>query len=441
MKRKIKKSKARGKKVFPQVTGKVQMTREGFICVIPEVEGDAEREDVFVKASKTRHALNGDVVRVSVTKQGDKAKGKRCEGEVVEILQRSNKPFVGIYHSVGSQAWVLMQSKLMPYDIEVDPEEAEKLGARAGMKVAALVDRWDRKDICPRGHISDVLGEPGANDTEMHAILAEFNLPYRFSKEVEDAADKISDTIGSEEMKGRKDFRKRFTFTIDPADAKDFDDALSIERLSNGNYRNTGREGWKRRGSRETTYPEQETRVFRPAEKKEQYLLVDGYNVIFAWEELKELAQINLDGARGKLLDILCNYQAVKKCNLIAVFDAYRLEGHQTEVLDYHNVHVVYTKEAETADRYIERFAHENAKKYDVTVVTSDGLEQIIIVGEGCHLVSSREFEKEVALAARRVLEEFQSGNHEGSRSLQYVLSEEKAGDSATSAPRTDRLP
>lgn len=205
--------------------------------------------------------------------------------------------------------------------------------------------------------------------------------------------------------------------------------------------RNTGREGWKRRGSRETTYPEQETRVFRPAEKKEQYLLVDGYNVIFAWEELKELAQINLDGARGKLLDILCNYQAVKKCNLIAVFDAYRLEGHQTEVLDYHNVHVVYTKEAETADRYIERFAHENAKKYDVTVVTSDGLEQIIIVGEGCHLVSSREFEKEVALAARRVLEEFQSGNHEGSRSLQYVLSEEKAGDSATSAPRTDRLP
>ena len=236
MKRKIKKSKARGKKVFPQVTGKVQMTREGFIFVIPEVEEDAEREDVFVKASKTRHALNGDVVRVSVTKQGDKAKGKRCEGEVVEILQRSNKPFVGIYHSVGSQAWVLMQSKLMPYDIEVDPEEAEKLGARAGMKVAALVDRWDRKDICPRGHISDVLGEPGANDTEMHAILAEFNLPYRFSKEVEDAADKISDTIGSEEMKGRKDFRKRFTFTIDPADAKDFDDALSIERLSNGNY-------------------------------------------------------------------------------------------------------------------------------------------------------------------------------------------------------------
>ena len=236
MKRKIKKSKARGKKVFPQVTGRVQMTREGFIFVIPEAEEGTEREDVFVKASKTRHALNGDTVRVSVTRKGDKEKGKRCEGEVVEIIQRSNKPFVGIYHSVGSQAWVLMQSKLMPYDIEVDPTEAEKLGAKAGMKVAAFVDRWERKDVCPRGHISDVLGEPGANDTEMHAILAEFNLPYRFSREVEEAADKISDTIGSREMKGRKDFRKRFTFTIDPADAKDFDDALSIERLSNGNY-------------------------------------------------------------------------------------------------------------------------------------------------------------------------------------------------------------
>lgn len=236
MKRKIKKSKARGKKVFPQVTGKVQMTREGFIFVIPEAEEGTEREDVFVKASKTRHALNGDTVRVSVTRKGDKEKGKRCEGEVVEIIQRSNKPFVGIYHSVGSQAWVLMQSKLMPYDIEVDPAEAEKLGAKAGMKVAAFVDRWERKDVCPRGHISDVLGEPGANDTEMHAILAEFNLPYRFSREVEEAADKISDTIGSREMKGRKDFRKRFTFTIDPADAKDFDDALSIERLSNGNF-------------------------------------------------------------------------------------------------------------------------------------------------------------------------------------------------------------
>ena len=117
------------------------------------------------------------------------------------------------------------------------------------------------------------------------------------------------------------------------------------------------------------------------AVSKEEYLLVDGYNIIFAWESLKELAAVNIDGARGKLLDILCNYQGIKKCNLIVVFDAYRVKGHQTEMLDHHNIHVVYTKEAETADAYIEKFAHENGRKYHVTVATSDGLEQIINTG------------------------------------------------------------
>ena len=97
--------------------------------------------------------------------------------------------------------------------------------------------------------------------------------------------------------------------------------------------------------------------------------------------------------------------------NLIAVFDAYRVPGHKTEYLDYHNIHVVYTKEAETADRYIERFAHENASKYDVTVVTSDGLEQIIIRGQGCHLMSSRDFEKEVASARQNLDEAYRATN------------------------------
>ena len=126
------------------------------------------------------------------------------------------------------------------------------------------------------------------------------------------------------------------------------------------------------------------------------YLLVDGYNIIFAWKELKELAAVNLDSARGRLLDILCNYQAMKKCSLIVVFDAYRVQGHDTETLDYHNIHVVFTKEAETADHYIEKFAHEHGRKDYVRVATSDGLEQVIIIGQGCHLVSAREFEQEV---------------------------------------------
>ena len=127
---------------------------------------------------------------------------------------------------------------------------------------------------------------------------------------------------------------------------------------------------------------------------KEKYLLIDGYNVIFAWDDLNELAKTNIDGARDRLLDIMCNYQGVKKCNLIVVFDAYRVENHKTEFFDYHNIHVVYTKEAETADQYIEKFAHENGRRYDVTVVTSDGLEQIIIQGQGCTLISAREFKE-----------------------------------------------
>ena len=211
--------------------GRVQMTREGYIFVII----DGQDDDVFVKAPKTRHALHGDVVRVAVTRQkaGD---NRRREGEVVEIIERSQKPFVGYYHTVGAQAWVLMQSKTMPYDIQVDAEAAAALGAQAGMKVAAVVDHWERREPGPWGHLTDVLGVPGENDTEMHAILAEFNLPYRFSPEVENAADKISDEITDADRKGRKDFRNTFTFTIDPADAKDFDDALSFKPLPNGNY-------------------------------------------------------------------------------------------------------------------------------------------------------------------------------------------------------------
>ncbi len=181
--------------------------------------------------------------------------------------------------------------------------------------------------------------------------------------------------------------------------------------------------GWKR--SRERTgdfsLPPQ-TRVYKAAPRREEYLLVDGYNVIFAWEELKELAEKSLDGARGKLLDLLCNYQAVRGCSLIAVFDAYRLAGHPTEVLDYHNIHVVYTKEAETADQYIEKFAHENSQKYDVTVATSDGLEQIIIIGEGCKLISSRELKEEMERSARKTLQDFKNSHPEEKNSFERAL-------------------
>ena len=141
------------------------------------------------------------------------------------------------------------------------------------------------------------------------------------------------------------------------------------------------------------------------AVSKEEYLLVDGYNIIFAWESLKELAAVNIDGARGKLLDILCNYQGYRKCTLILVFDAYRVKGHREEITKYHNIHVVFTKEAETADQYIEKFAHENGKKYRITVATSDGLEQIIIRGAGCRLLSARDFEADVKRSEQAIRE------------------------------------
>ncbi|MDE6961834.1 MAG: TetM/TetW/TetO/TetS family tetracycline resistance ribosomal protection protein [Lachnospiraceae bacterium] len=138
-------------------------------------------------------------------------------------------------------------------------------------------------------------------------------------------------------------------------------------------------------------------------EKLPEYLLVDGYNVIFAWEELSELAKTNIDGARGKLMDILCNYQGFRQCSLILVFDAYRVEGHREEVLPYHNIHVVYTREAETADQYIERTAHEIGRKYQVTVATSDKLEQIIIRGQGCVMMSARELREEIQRISQEI--------------------------------------
>lgn len=152
----------------------------------------------------------------------------------------------------------------------------------------------------------------------------------------------------------------------------------------------------------------EKSRPYKPAEKKDAYLLVDGYNVIFAWDELKSIAADNLDAARTRLADYLCNYQGIRRMSLILVFDAYRVKGHDTEIYDYHNIHVVYTKEAETADAYIEKFAHENGKKYDITVATSDGLEQIIIIGAGCRRISARELQDEIKDAGRKLQEDYE---------------------------------
>lgn len=161
--------------------------------------------------------------------------------------------------------------------------------------------------------------------------------------------------------------------------------------------------------------------------KQEEYLLVDGYNIIFSWEELKDLATVNIDAARNKLMDILCNYQGFKKCELIVVFDAYKLEGHPVEISDYHNIHVVYTKEAETADQYIEKLVHQIGKKYDVTVATSDKLEQVIILGQGAKRMSAKDFKEEVERMNQQIRTDYLEKQETGHNYLFDYLDEELA--------------
>lgn len=134
----------------------------------------------------------------------------------------------------------------------------------------------------------------------------------------------------------------------------------------------------------------------KPVKKQEEYLLVDGYNIIFSWEELNELAKDSLDGARMKLMEELCNYQGYTKQHVIVVFDAYKVKGNPGSVEKYHNIHVVFTKEAETADMYIEKVTHEIGKKHKVTVATSDGLEQVIIMQQGALRLSAKDLEKQI---------------------------------------------
>lgn len=135
------------------------------------------------------------------------------------------------------------------------------------------------------------------------------------------------------------------------------------------------------------------------------YLLVDGYNIIFAWDELNKIAKESLDAARGQLINMMCNYQGYAKCELILVFDAYKVKGLRRDIEKYCNINIVYTQESETADTYIERLTHELSKKHRVRVATSDGQEQIIILGNGARRVSASEFHQEVKAAEKSIRE------------------------------------
>jgi ribonuclease R len=214
------------KAVGGYITGTVDLTKFGYGFVI----SDEIEDDVFIAARNLNTALHGDQVKVLLYARH---KGKRPEGEVTEIISRSRATFVGTIELTKQFAFLIPDNKNMPFDLFIPL--AKLNGAKQGQKAVARMVEWDQRSRNPMGEIIEVLGNPGENDTEMHAILAEFGLPNRFEPEIEAAAEKIEAEITPEEIAARRDFRKIPTFTIDPEDAKDFDDALSLRKLPDGN--------------------------------------------------------------------------------------------------------------------------------------------------------------------------------------------------------------
>jgi ribonuclease R len=208
------------------ISGTVDMTRMGYGFI----STDELEDDVFVTAKNLKTALHGDKVKVKLYA---KRKGARPEGEVVEIIERWRTSFVGTVEIMPNFAFLIPDNKNMPFDLYIPTSKLN--GALQGQKAVARVTDWDPKSKNPVAEVINVLGFPGLHETEMHAILAEFELPYHFTEEVEADAEKISSEITENEIKKRRDFRNTPTFTIDPADAKDFDDAISLKHLDNGN--------------------------------------------------------------------------------------------------------------------------------------------------------------------------------------------------------------
>lgn len=210
------------------VEGKVDMTADGSAFIITDEEGES---DIFIAPRKLRNALNGDRVKIYVYA---KSKGRRKEGEVIEIVKRFKTEFTGIVKLSERYAFFIPDDRKMLHDIFIPLNELN--GAKNGIKAIAEITDWPTDAKNPMGRIKQVLGAQGENDTEMNAILAEYGFPLSFPKEVEEQAEAISDVISKEEIGRRRDFRDTLTFTIDPFDAKDFDDAISFKILENGNY-------------------------------------------------------------------------------------------------------------------------------------------------------------------------------------------------------------
>ena len=209
------------------ITGRVDMTQKGSAYVI----SDDTEQDVYITPKNVAHALQGDTVKVLMYAQ---RKNKKPEGEIVEILERARTEFVGTIELNKNYGFLVPDNKRMQVDIYIPKEVLN--GAQHGQKALVRMTDWPENASSPFGEVLEVLGNPGDHDVEIHSILAEFGLPRDFPKEVELEAEAIKDEIPQEEIKKRRDFRDVLTFTIDPHDAKDFDDALSLRKLENGNY-------------------------------------------------------------------------------------------------------------------------------------------------------------------------------------------------------------
>ena len=210
------------------VEGTVDMKSTGKAYVVLD---DEAGEDVFIAANNTGQALHGDRVKVAMF---PKRKNKKPEGEIVEVLQRKHTDFVGVLHISHGYVFVVPDMDSIPVDIFIPKGELH--GAKNGQKVVVHLVDWPENSGNPFGEIIRVLGNPGENDVEMESILLAHDYPIEFPKEVEKEAEKIEDRIQKAEVKKRKDYRDIFTITIDPADAKDFDDAISLQKLDNGHW-------------------------------------------------------------------------------------------------------------------------------------------------------------------------------------------------------------
>ncbi len=209
------------------ITGTVDMKKTGKAYIVSDEGGD----DIYVASNNVGHALHNDHVKVLLF---PKRKSHKTEGQIIEVLERIKDTYVGVLEMSKNFGFVVTDNQTMPYDIFV--AKSKTLDALNGQKVLVKITEWPKQSNNPFGEIIEVLGAPGDNDVEMKSILADYNFPLSFPDNVEKDADKINTTISTSEIKKRKDFRKTLTITIDPLDAKDFDDAISLKKLANGNY-------------------------------------------------------------------------------------------------------------------------------------------------------------------------------------------------------------